>query len=100
MAITASTNTSSGDYDLAMEEHKAKLVLVHRVAADCTKWQATIAKVMRNVVGVHFCHPYAFDAEPAILGQATGFVVDVEGGHTLTNRHVFGAGLFGIHYIR
>ncbi|KAI9811051.1 MAG: hypothetical protein M1827_005633 [Pycnora praestabilis] len=62
--------------------------------ADSAEWQATIEKVVRNVVSIHFCQTCSFDTDPAISSEATGFVVDAERGYILTNRHVVGAGPF------
>ncbi|KAG9527805.1 putative nuclear serine protease, partial [Aureobasidium melanogenum] len=36
----------------------------------------------------------AFDTDPALSSEATGFVVDAENGYILTNRHVVGSGPF------
>jgi len=63
-------------------------------AVDTVEWQATIERVVKNVVSIHFCQTCAFDTEPAISSEATGFVVDAERGYILTNRHVVGAGPF------
>lgn len=62
--------------------------------ADTAEWQATIEKVVRNVVSIHFCQTCSFDTDAAISSEATGFVVDAEKGYILTNRHVVGAGPF------
>lgn len=62
--------------------------------ADSAEWQATIEKVVRNVVSIHFCQTCSFDTDSAISSEATGFVVDAERGYILTNRHVVGAGPF------
>lgn len=62
--------------------------------ADTAEWQATIEKVVRNVVSIHFCQTCSFDTDSAISSEATGFVVDAEKGYILTNRHVVGAGPF------
>lgn len=62
--------------------------------ADTAEWQATIERVVRNVVSIHFCQTCAFDTDPAVSSEATGFVVDAEKGYILTNRHVVGAGPF------
>ena len=62
--------------------------------ADTAEWQATIEKVVRNVVSIHFCQTCSFDTDPATSSEATGFVVDAQKGYILTNRHVVGAGPF------
>ena len=62
--------------------------------ADSAEWQATIEKVVRNVVSIHFCQTCSFDTDAAVSTEATGFVVDAERGYILTNRHVVGAGPF------
>ena len=62
--------------------------------ADTAEWQATIEKVVRNVVSIHFCQTCSFDTDAACSSEATGFVVDAEQGYILTNRHVVGAGPF------
>ena len=56
--------------------------------ADSPEWQATIERVVRNVVSIHFCQTHAFDTDSATSSEATGFVVDAERGYILTNRHV------------
>lgn len=62
--------------------------------ADSAEWQETIEKVVRNVVSIRFCQTCAFDTDPALTSEATGFVVDAERGYILTNRHVVGSGPF------
>lgn len=57
-------------------------------------WQATIEKVVKNVVSIHFCQTASFDTDGAISSEATGFVVDAEKGYILTNRHVVCSGPF------
>lgn len=64
------------------------------ITADTAEWQATIEKVVRNVVSIHFCQTCSFDTDSAISSEATGFVVDAKQGYILTNRHVVGAGPF------
>ncbi|KAK4574038.1 hypothetical protein LTR86_001799 [Recurvomyces mirabilis] len=75
-------------------EDDAGSVVVAAAAADTAEWQATIEKVVRNVVSIHFCQTCAFDTDTAISSEATGFVVDAERGYILTNRHVVGSGPF------
>jgi hypothetical protein len=53
---------------------------------ETVEWQATIEKVVKNVVAIHFCQTCSFDTETSISSEATGFVVDVERGFILTNR--------------
>jgi hypothetical protein len=48
--------------------------------ADTAEWQATIEKVVRNVVSIRFCQTCSFDTDPALTSEATGFVVDAERG--------------------
>lgn len=47
------------------------------------EWQDTIQKVVRNVVAIRFCQTCAFDTDPALTSEATGFVVDSERGYVL-----------------
>lgn len=68
-------------------------------APDTPEWQATIEKVIRNVVSIQFCQTCCFDTTPACSSEATGFVVDAELGYILTNRHVVCAGPFWGHCI-
>lgn len=63
------------------------------------EWQDTIQKVVRNVVAIRFCQTCAFDTDPALTSEATGFVVDAEKGYILTNRHVVGSGPFWGHCV-
>ncbi|ORY65327.1 Pro-apoptotic serine protease NMA111 [Pseudomassariella vexata] len=62
--------------------------------ADTAEWQATVEKVISNVVSIRFCQTCAFDTDPALTSEATGFVVDADQGYILTNRHVVGSGPF------
>ncbi|KAJ5996010.1 hypothetical protein N7522_007670 [Penicillium canescens] len=62
--------------------------------ADSPEWQATIEKVVKSAVSIHFCQTCSFDTELSMSSQATGFVVDAKRGYILTNRHVVGAGPF------
>lgn len=43
-------------------------------------WQKTLEKVISNVVSIRFCQTCAFDTDPALTSEATGFVVDAERG--------------------
>ncbi|KAI9164264.1 hypothetical protein H9P43_008093 [Blastocladiella emersonii ATCC 22665] len=63
-------------------------------AALARRWQKTIEHTVPSVVSVSFMCPVPFDTEPAIISQATGFIVDAERGIILTNRHVVGPGPF------
>ena len=60
--------------------------LVHTATADSAEWQATIETVVSKVVSIHFCQTSAFDTDPALSSEATGFVVDEENGYIMTNR--------------
>lgn len=73
---------------------EASALLPSTATADTAEWQATIEKVVRNVVSIHFCQTCSFDTDAACSSEATGFVVDAERGYILTNRHVVGAGPF------
>jgi pro-apoptotic serine protease NMA111 len=48
--------------------------------ADTAEWQATVERVIRNVVSIRFCQTCAFDTDAALTSEATGFVVDAERG--------------------
>ncbi|CCK71999.1 Nma111p KNAG_0I02140 [Huiozyma naganishii CBS 8797] len=58
------------------------------------RWQNTISKVVKSVVSIHFAQVTPFDCDPALVSEATGFVVDAKLGIILTNRHVVGPGPF------
>lgn len=47
------------------------------------EWREAIQKVVRNVVAIRFCQTCAFDTEPALTSEATGFVVDAERGYVI-----------------
>ncbi|KAF2102279.1 trypsin-like serine protease [Rhizodiscina lignyota] len=83
----------NGELDIEMEEDP-RLSRVTTATADTAEWQATIEKVVKNVVSIHFCQTCSFDTDSALSSEATGFVVDAEKGYILTNRHVVGAGPF------
>lgn len=65
-----------------------------RSSENYLKWQNTISKVVKSVVSIHFAQVAPFDCDPALVSEATGFVVDAELGIILTNRHVVGPGPF------
>ncbi|OQO11318.1 Pro-apoptotic serine protease [Cryoendolithus antarcticus] len=94
IAVDVSANdTPNGDgYGSPMSEDDGDLITA--TAADSAEWQATIEKVIKNVVSIHFCQTCSFDTDQALSSEATGFVVDAEKGYILTNRHVVGAGPF------
>ena len=77
-----------------MDSDDGRMLPITSMTADSAEWQATIEKVVRNVVSIRFCQTCAFDTDPATSSEATGFVVDAERGYILTNRHVVGAGPF------
>ena len=76
------------------EAEVSRLQPITAAIADSAEWQATIEKVVRNVVSIHFCQTCSFDTDAATSSEATGFVVDAEKGYILTNRHVVCAGPF------
>lgn len=94
--VTASAaDTPNGYNSPGHEEEEEEAPISHALATpDSAEWQATIEKVVRNVVSIHFCQTCSFDTDSAISSEATGFVVDAEKGYILTNRHVVGAGPF------
>ena len=79
---------------LELEEEDSALLPSVIGTHDTAEWQQTIEGVVRNVVSIRFCQTCAFDTDPALTSEATGFVVDAERGYILTNRHVVGAGPF------
>ena len=87
--------SNGGDYLMADSGDDVRLAPVAAAAAtDSPEWQATIEKVVKNVVSIHFCQTCSFDTDLSMSSQATGFVVDAERGYILTNRHVACAGPF------
>lgn len=91
--LTSQNDTPNGYSSPAQEDDLASLVQAS-TSPDSAEWQATIERVVRNVVSIHFCQTCSFDTDGAISSEATGFVVDAERGYILTNRHVVGAGPF------
>ena len=89
------TMTPNDDSNMSeASEEEGRLLSLATAAADTAEWQATIEKVVRNVVSIHFCQTFSFDTDGATSSEATGFVVDAEKGYILTNRHVVCAGPF------
>ncbi|KAF5874438.1 putative pro-apoptotic serine protease nma111 protein [Botrytis fragariae] len=86
---TPEIDLSDDDYDIDGPQ-----LLPSNVSPDTAEWQATIERVVRNVVSIRFCQTCSFDTDPALTSEATGFVVDAERGYILTNRHVVGSGPF------
>ncbi|CAG8292399.1 unnamed protein product [Penicillium nalgiovense] len=80
------------DLDEALDEAPSPVAIP--ATTDSPEWQATIEKVVKCAVSIHFCQTCSFDTELSMSSQATGFVVDAERGYILTNRHVVGAGPF------
>ena len=81
-------------YSMETDDEDTRPLPLTVTTADTAEWQATIEKVVRNVVSIHFCQTCSFDTDPALSSEATGFVVDSEKGYILTNRHVVGSGPF------
>ena len=92
VSVDSSANeTPNGYHSSDSEEVEDK---IPQIANESAEWQASIEKVVKNVVSIHFCQVAAFDTDPAISSEATGFVVDAQAGFILTNRHVTCAGPF------
>lgn len=51
-------------------------------------WKATLERVIPGIVVIRVCSTRAFDGGGASYSYATGFVVDIQRGIILTNRHV------------
>lgn len=81
-------------YNVEEELDDEPEAVVAPVPADSPEWQATIEKVVKSAVSIHFCQTCSFDTELSMSSQATGFVVDAQRGYILTNRHVVGSGPF------
>ncbi|KAI9696118.1 MAG: hypothetical protein M1836_005949 [Candelina mexicana] len=81
-------------YSVQNDAEEERMLPLAAAAVDSPEWQATITRVVKNVVSIHFCQTCSFDTDPAVSSEATGFVVDAERGYILTNRHVVGAGPF------
>lgn len=89
-----SPHPPNGINDLDMSDDDDLMLGKRAVVAETKEWQATIEKVVRNVVSIHFAQTCPFDTDGALTSEATGFVVDADRGYILTNRHVVGAGPF------
>lgn len=72
--------------EIPLDVDEERMLTRVSTAADSAEWQATVEKVIKNVVSIHFCQTCSFDTDPAIASEATGFVVDAEKGYILTNR--------------
>jgi pro-apoptotic serine protease NMA111 len=81
-------------YDVEAESSSVPIVTTGPAPGDSPEWQATIEKVIKSVVSIHFCQTCSFDTDLSLSSQATGFVVDAENGYIMTNRHVVCAGPF------
>lgn len=91
---SAGQNTPEAASDFEDDVEEVRLPTAVPGAADTAEWQATIEHVVKNVVSIRFSQTCAFDTDPALTSEATGFVVDAERGLILTNRHVVGSGPF------
>ena len=74
------TPTTRPLYGIESDGEDGPLLPLAPATADTAEWQATIEKVVRRVVSIHFCQTCAFDTDPATSSEATGFVVDAERG--------------------
>jgi S1-C subfamily serine protease len=81
-------------YDIEADSNAVAVINAAAAAGDSPEWQATIEKVIKSVVSIHFCQTCSFDTDLSCSSQATGFVVDSENGYILTNRHVVCSGPF------
>ncbi|RLN06776.1 hypothetical protein BBI17_002126 [Phytophthora kernoviae] len=61
---------------------------VDATAGESKRWLASLEKCMRAIVSIRLLSVRAFDGLGASFSVATGFVVDLERGLILTNRHV------------
>ncbi|KAH3676150.1 hypothetical protein WICMUC_002172 [Wickerhamomyces mucosus] len=86
--VSMDSSPSDSDYE------KSDILLPIDSGISNGKWHETIKNVVKSVVSIHFAQTASFDCDPAIVSEATGFVVDAERGIILTNRHVVGAGPF------
>jgi len=85
------------EQDETLEGNATEMVIdpsSFRSSENYLKWQTTISNVVKSVVSIHFAQVAPFDCDPALVSEATGFVVDAELGIILTNRHVVGPGPF------
>lgn len=92
--VSADVSANDTPNDYASSDNEEVEELVHAATTESAEWQATIEKVVKNVVSIHFCQTASFDTDSALSSEATGFVVDAKRGYILTNRHVVGAGPF------
>jgi len=92
--VSADVSANDTPNDYASSDNEEVEELVHAATTESAEWQATIEKVVKNVVSIHFCQTASFDTDAALSSEATGFVVDAKRGYILTNRHVVGAGPF------
>ena len=93
VSADASANDTPNGY-ASSDGEEAEEPVVAQLQGESAEWQATIEKVVKNVVSIHFCQTASFDTDSAISSEATGFVVDAKRGYILTNRHVVGSGPF------
>jgi len=81
------SNSTASEYNNNMmdidEREMEELSIVPAVGGSAdAEWQKTIESVVQNVVSIRFCQTCAFDTDPAVSSEATGFVVDAERGYT------------------
>lgn len=81
-------------FDVENDADASRVMNAITAPADSPEWQATIERVVKSVVSIHFCQTCSFDTDLSLSSQATGFVVDAERGYILTNRHVACSGPF------
>lgn len=81
---SAGDNTPEPVYDDEMDVEDS-IPAFAGAPTDTAEWQATLEKVVSNVVSIRFCQTCSFDTDPALTSEATGFVVDAEKGQVSLN---------------
>ncbi|CAN6674795.1 pro-apoptotic serine protease Nma111p [Trichomonascus vanleenenianus] len=92
------TVNGAGGVEVASSDDEGGSMLREAVpvtsGVESAEWQKTIERVVKSVVSVQFANVVSFDTDPALVSEATGFIVDAQRGIIMTNRHVVGSGPF------
>ncbi|CAJ0752714.1 22115_t:CDS:2 [Entrophospora sp. SA101] len=82
-SIKLQTTTNNISSSMNIEDDSNSLIV-----SDIQNWETTLEKAIKAIVSIKANHVRSFDTESSGDYSATGFVVDIEKGLILSNRHV------------
>ena len=74
------------------QQHQQQRHLPNHALGETKSWEQTLKKAIGSILSIRANAVHAFDTADAGVYDATGFIVDVERGIILSNRHVVSSG--------